>query len=387
MIAYERSSRSLLFLILLGTGPFVRADASPTAREILERCLARYDGMKQYEYHCDTTAECAIDLTEGSSDEIGRTSVIVRQHSDRFEVVGQRYYTGSRKLDREDVRIVVLPGQVLRYDVAVGKPRDQGIFSRRTTDWYFSSRGEPFHGGCLDGYLYQMGNRHLCRVMLDSGAANLLSDEVRGGVACFVVAAVTPYGEIVVSIAKDDSTLAAFTVSKSRSDLFWDQNGGGTIPFDAEKAVLERLGGADSWRASLEDPQFQVVGQQRMVSAATVRVQWMAGRKPRFETVFRSQRTSFRVAPLQFARGAFALDLEEGAAITDIDDRESGVTLVWHNGNVAVANADFASKAPPFATPAPLGRVIGIGATNLLLLSLALAIWWRHLKAGTTVSR
>jgi hypothetical protein len=373
-IAHLYRFPAIALLLLTASAEPASAQTGDSAREILERCLARHERLKQFEYRCDTKAEYPVGLGKRRWG-IARASSVVRRDGPRLEILGRRFYTHNRAPDGEDFQVVILPERILRFAAKPRQPHDAGTVSRQVTDGYFAERSSPFSGGCLDGYLDPMGNRHLCKLMLDSGGALLLADEIRGGTPCFVVRASTSHGDVVVWITKDSSAIKAFSVRKSGADLHFGK-GGGSEPFASAKIYLDYLD-ADSWYASLDNVQFAKIGEDSIASAGTLRMEWKAGNRTTLEQCFHCSRTNFKLSTVRFAADAFRLHLQEGASISDVDNPESGVRLLWHVGGVALADPQLRSEVPAFVPQMPAGRIVWLLALNLCLVSFAFALWKR----------
>jgi hypothetical protein len=352
------------------------AGSEPSASAILEHCLASQQRLRQFQYECDTQVDHPISPDPGRW-AIARNWSTVRRDGSRFEAIGRRYSTGKER-GPNDFQYLVVPGRGLVAMDAAGRAHQSGMLFSRATDEFYRHLGDPLTGGCLDGYLEHMGNRHLCQLMLDSGSAVLAGDQLPDSVPCHVIRAKTAFGNITVWISKESSALVAFDVEKQGSDLHWGK-GGGSEPFSGPSDPIQRdllqSEGADWWTASLRDVHFAAVNGTTVASRGTLRIDFKSRDRTTRETVYRISRESIKVEPVDFGPGAFTFSASEGAVITDQDNRDSGVQLVWHNGDVAIAGAESASKVGPFSERSSTRRLLWLVVANVCVLSIGVAIW------------
>jgi hypothetical protein len=353
-----------------------QAPANVDAATILKRNLEWYESLRRYQYACRVTVEHPGKRISKGDHLYSALDCIRRKDGGRYEFRGQLFRTNEA--GGNDWQVVIEPDRVLRCQVPSGHPHNNGIITRKVNNQLFVFNANPVLGGCLDGELINMGNRHLSRVLLDSGNATLGSDETIDGVPSYVVQGATTHGKIAVRIAKDSYALVAFTVNKGPDDQHWGDDE------DSQPLKLLKNGQAtlQGWSASLSNVRLTNINGVVLATEGDIRDETRYSQGEPFVEVSHSRRSDIKINP-DFGPDAFQIGFSEGANITDWDHLDSGVQLTWHNSQLALADATFPTEVPLAPQTKARGFWLVVIAANVVLAVLISVIWLRRRTAAT----
>jgi hypothetical protein len=90
-------------------------------------------------------------------------------------------------------------------------------------------------------------------------------------------------------------------------------------------------------------------------------------------------RTEIVLNPSFEGTDAFVIDLPNGAFVSNLDDRESGVAYVWHNGKMVPAS-DYEAPEATWTWGQSQGRLIAALVISGALLGAGAWLWLKRRK-------
>ena len=245
--------------------------------------------------------------------------------------------------------MVIEPPLCVWSSCPLSKP-DPPMSGIATGDWaqLFAAKGlNRFHGGPLDGYFPPSGNRRIAEIMLESPTLHLLKDELIEGIPCKVVEARSPHGTYMMWLNRERGCLpqkVMYNVEPADLHEYWDP-----IPFSQLMMPgpdgKEHGGTEDS--GVLEGISYQRIGDALVaISGRFTRVDSYGD--VRLSAVYSYTRSDIQLKPHFEGTDAFVADLPEGARITNMMERHSGVKYEWRGGKVAIAGTGNGGDVPTY---------------------------------------
>ena len=301
------------------------AEPQPEALDLVRACQKSQSCLDQVLMRIKTVAD--EKLVSGRTAHV-EYQVFIRRDGMRLDVRSQFGNTWEDPNRTRAIRsfMVVEPPLCVWSSCPLSKP-DPPMSGIATGDWaqLFAAKGlNRFHGGPLDGYFPPSGNRRIAEIMLESPTLHLLKDELIGGIPCKVVEARSPHGTYMMWLNREQGCLPQKVMYKVEpADLheYWDP-----IPFSQLMMPgpdgKEHGGTEDS--GVLEGISYQRIGDALVaISGRFTRADSYGD--VRLSAVYSYTRSDIQLKPHFEGTDAFVADLPEGARITNMMERHSGV--------------------------------------------------------------
>lgn len=305
-----------------------------------------------------------------------RSGLFFEDEAARLDLFGRRNWSGPEPGRFEDIRVVVNEGRFLMYQAPNGGKRDRvHMSSKPRTQLLVWISGSKCGLGPVDGYVADMGWNHLCRLALTTPDVALQPDTTVEGRLCHVVKCANSFGDLEFSIDQIDGAITSCKVHKDPHHLCGSIEGQAPWPLEQWKPF-----GPDndvvSYDLDLTNVAFSQISGVRVATGwtSTFRVAAKSGRE--IIEIGKTRRTNITLDPdWDSVDGAFQFEADDGAQVQNLDFPDSGVKLVWKDGNVTLASAAFnAPTALDFPEkPRRLWKLILINGG--LVLAVA-AIWY-----------
>jgi hypothetical protein len=226
----------------------------------------------------------------------------------------------------------------------------------------------------IDGYCPGSGGRRVPELMLEMEQLEHVGDAEVGGKTCHIVAGQSKDGKFTLWLAPEFGFLplkAAY--EKGPNDLMNDE------PLSRRKHAVN---GPDkpalrmtSWSETIDQVTIAAFGSAHVPTAAHLSdsTRFDNGAERASETTV--TRDHIELNPSFEGTDAFRVDVPEGFPVSNLDDADSGVRYVWHNGTPVLQSVTFEGAPAQYQHDSQWSALIVAGWLILGITVFLVGIW------------
>ncbi len=303
-----------------------------------------------------------------------------RRDGDLVDLSGRYFFLDKLQKASHRFRTVVGKDVYTTYSYWLSeKGPTSGLVSTQKAKEFARIANAFQNGMFLDGYFTGSDDKRLPELMLDAADLRVRGEETIDGTPCKVIAATTKWGSIVLWIAESKGFIvhrAEFT--KGPDDIFGE--GGTTVSQEPKLAGLYAGEQLLQWHALLDRVKVSKCGAVLFpVGGRLTETRRLTGGR-QYVNVLTCERTKVDLQPKFQGTDAFVSDLQDGKMVTNLDDRDSGITYQLREGKAVPLYGEFTGEVKGSWSPkSKLARALLLGASVLAFLTVASWVVWRRM--------
>ncbi|MFO1042590.1 MAG: hypothetical protein U0941_12430 [Planctomycetaceae bacterium] len=302
-----------------------------------------------------------------------RQSARIRRDGSKIDFAGELKKTDDENFPGNGTSRSIVNGEwYFSRTTTTGRKKLTGGRSAKLVEASNREIESSTYGFMLDGHFAGNDGKKLSQILLESDDLTADTEQIEGR-SCLAISGTTRYGKIKICLdAESGHTLRYARISKGPGDVYSGEQYGQHRDTTGQRSFTCEVNGVT----------VEKVGDYFIPVSGTFITETVGTTNAQFSVPFK--RSDFNLSPDFAGTDAFQMDFDEGARVSDFDNRESQIAYIWQKGDMypegAAGLPTVVDRGGFHTAPVARNRVVWFFAANIVLLTVA-GIWFLMSRA------